>query len=277
MTGALGDAFEVRDFNLPASAPDWERTNQTGDSVVLAFARAPVLIEHEGGRPLVADRSAAMLYNPGQRYRRGLLDSRGDNCVYMRLGDGCAAEAFGAHDASAADRESAPACLPRVPVDDAAALQLGRMLGARKRGDRLAADEAAICVIDAVSTVAAEMTGAPAPMSARADTRDAHEDLVERTRAEVARSSAENRSLASIARSVHASPYHLARVFRAWTGQSIGAYRVQLRLRAAAEQLAETDDTITDVACRTGFASHAHLTTTFRRAFGVTPSSFRRG
>ncbi|MEQ8768969.1 MAG: AraC family transcriptional regulator [Phycisphaerales bacterium] len=277
MTGSLGDAFEVHDFDLPATAPDWHGVNGTGDYVVLAFARAPVLIEHEGGRPLVADRNAAMLYNPGQRYRRGLLDERGDNCVFMRLGIECAAEAFGAHDARVADRGPAPVSAPRAPLDDAAALQLGRMLGARRRGDRLAADEAAIGVIDAVASASARMLDAPAPGATRPDTRDAHEDLVERARAEVARSIAENRSLASIARAVHASPYHLARVFRAWTGQSIGSYRVQLRLRAAAEQLAETDDTITNIACRTGFASHAHLTTAFRRAFGVTPSAFRRG
>ena len=45
----------------------------------------------------------------------------------------------------------------------------------------------------------------------------------------------------------------------------------------AAEMLADTGETITAIACRTGFASHAHLTTSFRRAFGVTPSALRRG
>ncbi len=277
MTRAAGDPFEVHDFDLPADSPWWHEVNETRPCMVMAFARAPVLIQHEGGKPLVADRAGAMLYNPGQRYRRALLDNRGDNCLFITIDAACAHEAFAAHDASATDRGDALAVVPRVPLDDETALLLGRVQCARRRGDRLAADESAIGVIDNVARTAARIAGAPAPPSARVGTRDAHEDLVERTRAEVARSSAQNRSLASIARAVHASPYHLARVFRAWTGQSIGAYRVQLRLRAAADELARTDDTITEIACRTGFASHAHLTTLFRRAFGVTPSAFRRG
>lgn len=276
MTRPLGDAFEIRDYELPASASEWGCINQTGPGVIIAFARAPVVIEHEGGRPLVADRNCAMLYNPWQRFRRVLLDSRGDNCVIIRIGIECANEAFKSHDCRADERNSGPAGVPRVPVERGSALQLGRMLSARRRDDRLAADEAAIGVIDAISSAAASLSDGSEQQKGRAGTRDAHEDLVERTRAEVARSSAENRSLASIARAVHASPYHLARVFRAWTGDSIGAYRVKLRLRSAAELLAETDHTITEIACQTGFASHAHLTTQFRRTFGVTPSAFRR-
>ena len=45
--------------------------------------------------------------------------------------------------------------------------------------------------------------------------------------------------LHDIAAAVHASAFHLARVFRAWTGASLHAYRNQLRLRAGLEGLGD--------------------------------------
>jgi AraC-like DNA-binding protein len=46
-------------------------------------------------------------------------------------------------------------------------------------------------------------------------------------------------SLAQLASAVGASPFHLARVFRAQTGQSLHEYRMQLRVRAVRTGLAE--------------------------------------
>ncbi|GJM18185.1 MAG: transcriptional regulator [Phycisphaeraceae bacterium] len=271
--------FELHEFDLPAHAPAWHETNQIRPAVVIAFARAPVMIQHEGGRAMVADQTAAMLYNPGQRYRRGLLDERGDNCLYLALPEETAREVFGAHDAAAVDRAGSLAGVPRVPTDAGVALSLARLRRAELARDRLAADSEGERLIDAIARLAAAVSDAPAPAAAprRASTRAAHEDLVERTRAEIARTYTQNRGLADIAGAVHASAFHLARVFREHTGESVCAYRNHLRLRAAGMLLVETREPITRIAHRTGFATHAHMTTAFGRLFGVTPTELRCG
>ena len=62
--------------------------------------------------------------------------------------------------------------------------------------------------------------------------------------------------------------------FRAVTGQTIHAYRMQLRVRSALERIERASD-LSAVALALGFSSHSHFTASFRRAFGVTPSGVR--
>ncbi|QVQ50565.1 helix-turn-helix domain-containing protein [Spiractinospora alimapuensis] len=70
---------------------------------------------------------------------------------------------------------------------------------------------------------------------------------------------------------------HLARLFEP-EGTTPARYIAERRLRRAREQLrdpAHSALTIADVAHRWGFASHAHFTRAFRRAFGEAPRDVR--
>lgn len=69
---------------------------------------------------------------------------------------------------------------------------------------------------------------------------------------------------------------HLARQFRHFYRASIGEYVRQRRVSAAAEMLADTDQSLTEIALATGFAHHAHFCDVFKRLIGLTPSDFRR-
>ena len=86
----------------------------------------------------------------------------------------------------------------------------------------------------------------------------------------------ERLTLGEIARAVHSSPFHLARVFRARTGFSIHGYRNQLRLCSSLEQVLEPEADLALIARRLGYSSHSHFTVSFRRAFGKPPSAVRR-
>jgi AraC-like DNA-binding protein len=104
----------------------------------------------------------------------------------------------------------------------------------------------------------------------------AHAELVEATKELLARRLGERLTLGEIARSVHSSPFHLARVFRARTGFTIHGYRNQLRLRSSLESLFEPGVDLAQLGRRLGYASHSHFTDSFHRTFGRPPSAVRR-
>jgi AraC-like DNA-binding protein len=85
-----------------------------------------------------------------------------------------------------------------------------------------------------------------------------------------------NLSLVEIARAVHCSPFHLARLFRAAVGSTIHQYQLRLRLALALERLSDHPASLTHLALDLGFSSHSHFTTAFQRLFGTSPSKFRR-
>jgi AraC family transcriptional regulator len=72
------------------------------------------------------------------------------------------------------------------------------------------------------------------------------------------------------------SPHNLLVAFRAAFGTTPAQYVIAQRLRRARWLLANTAQDITTIALETGFASHSHLTTAFRRHVGLTPRDFRR-
>lgn len=72
------------------------------------------------------------------------------------------------------------------------------------------------------------------------------------------------------------SRYHFARAFKAATGLPPYGFLLQERVAAAQAMLREGDLPIGDVARRTGFATHAHFSTRFRRIAGLTPADYRR-
>jgi AraC family transcriptional regulator len=80
--------------------------------------------------------------------------------------------------------------------------------------------------------------------------------------------------LASIA-GVH--PCHLAHVFKARIGESIGGYVQRLRVIWALGQLANTTRSISQIAVEAGYWDQSHLTRQCVRLARVTPAALRRG
>lgn len=70
-------------------------------------------------------------------------------------------------------------------------------------------------------------------------------------------------------------PVHLARVFRAHHGVTIGAYVRRLRLDWASWELARSDASLATIAHRAGFADQSHFTRAFKSHVGVTPGRYR--
>jgi AraC family cel operon transcriptional repressor len=71
------------------------------------------------------------------------------------------------------------------------------------------------------------------------------------------------------------SPAHLSRSMRAHYGMTPTAYVQELRLRHAAHLLATTQDPITGIAYRCGFASPSYFSRCFHIAHRSSPRQFR--
>ncbi len=85
----------------------------------------------------------------------------------------------------------------------------------------------------------------------------------------------ESLAVTQVADAVGVHPAHLARVFRAHFGCTIGDYLRQLRIDSASRKLAETECALSEIATAAGFYDQAHFTRTFKRLTGLTPAEFR--
>ncbi|MFC7479891.1 helix-turn-helix domain-containing protein [Luedemannella flava] len=81
---------------------------------------------------------------------------------------------------------------------------------------------------------------------------------------------------ADLARRMHLSRYHLDRVVAAAAGEPPAALRRRVLLERSAHRLAHTRRTILEIAVEAGYSSHEAFTRAFTRAYGVTPSAWRR-
>jgi AraC family transcriptional regulator len=82
--------------------------------------------------------------------------------------------------------------------------------------------------------------------------------------------------LRELADLVGVHPVHLARVFRAHYGVSVGEYGRRLRLDWAAAEVARSDMPLARIAARAGFADQSHFTRLFKERVGTTPAAYRR-
>jgi AraC family transcriptional regulator len=81
------------------------------------------------------------------------------------------------------------------------------------------------------------------------------------------------RDLSAVARR---SPAHFSRSFKKTFGEPPHAYVVRRRLERACQFLVATSEPLSEIALSVGLSDHAHLCRLFRRAFGKSPSTWRR-
>jgi AraC family transcriptional regulator len=86
----------------------------------------------------------------------------------------------------------------------------------------------------------------------------------------------EDLSIEVLAREANLSARAFSRAFRKQFGTSVHQFVLERRLAKAKEMLTATDDSIVDIALRTGFSSQSHLATAFRNLTGMTPKAYRQ-
>jgi AraC family transcriptional regulator len=70
-------------------------------------------------------------------------------------------------------------------------------------------------------------------------------------------------------------PAHLSRVFKQWTGTTLGEYHRRLRVEFACHQLGHSRRTLVEIALEAGFYDQAHFSRVFHQHMGIRPREFR--
>jgi AraC-like DNA-binding protein len=208
------------------------------------------------GDRVLADPNVAVILEANSSYSVDHPGTGGDCCTVLVFDDGVLAEALG---------DSRPGSAP-VSVRTQLAT---RALTRRSSADDLATEESAFAVL----MLLADDFGAAAHKPSHVG--DVQRKRVEQACAMIANQPEAPWRLATIAKAIYVSPFHLARQFRTTTGTTIWRYVLRLRLVAALDRIAEGETSLSRVASETGFSHHSHLTKHFRAMFGTTPSDIR--
>lgn len=260
------------------SCPGGEEAAATNEIV---FPRRGCFVRHVGRRRMVADANTVLFFRKDEGYHVSHPVSGGDDCTCLSFAPDVLADAFGTFDPSVADGPDDPFRGTRTLSGTDVLVTLhhlrraaGQLRCSAVGSSTLVVEEAAIRLLERLARVAAQsMARTNGPT--RAATTHAHRELVETARILLSECLGGTLTLPGIARRVHSSPFHLARIFRRMTGLSLHRYLTRLRLRAAIERLAEGESDLTALALDLGFASHSHFSDVFRREFRLTPRAFR--
>ena len=270
-------------FRCAPTDAEWRAENDIGPLAHVVFPERPVTITRSGTGPQLGDRNWALLYRPGQRYQRQLVDPDGDECTFVALSP----QLYG--DLLDADRSATAAFdAGRVLVEDASWLGYQECLAAAVDSDDRAVERA---LRDVLHEVVRRPAAGTAPTAGDCDTDDRPGDVADapafttvreadRRVHEACRILAtrldERITLPAVAEAVGLSTYHFCRLFRATTGLTVHAYRKRLRLRAAFSTCASLPHgNLSEVAMSLGYASHSHMTSEFRATLAMTPSGVR--
>ncbi|MCE9592989.1 MAG: AraC family transcriptional regulator [Planctomycetes bacterium] len=272
----LGTSVQFESGELQVVATHWRRdehpsssTAETPTAIVELLDRGSFVQQRRADRECV-DRNAIAYFNPEERFRVEHPIGAENSGLWIRIG--------AAWWETTGRELGLPARDPRSPFRrstamstfavDVARRRLARRVSEGAAAEPLGVEEALLDVV--VHALDAHEGASPSrPVSGQLAGR------VEAARLFLAEHHRRRLRLVDIAAAVGGSPYPLCRAFAAVTGRSLHRHVVSLRLRGALDEIEAGCRDLTELALRSGFASHAHFTACFRAAYGVAPSHAR--
>ena len=237
-------------------------------------ALAPFRLEYDGRRPMMI-----FLFSPARPARGGPAVPRGVFSVLLP-GQPRSLESAGSVETLAMAFDLPAAC-SKVKSPDAALLR-GADPGVRalaheirrvllSEGDQ--ARDYLAGLADTLVTRALQVSGAEPPRRRRPDLAPFN---LRRVQEHIDSRLAERITVEELASVAGLSRGYFSRAFHAATGESPHQFILTRRLSEARQRLEAGADDLALLAVQTGFSSHAHLTTAFGHAFGLTPQAYRR-
>ena len=265
--------ISVVDFRCRAhvAAEGGEEPNPT-HSIVLV--RKGLFRRTHQRETVLADANHLLLFNAGAPYRYAHPLPGGDACTILTVQTHRALELVSRH--APADAEH-----PDRPFGRGHGLSSPRAVRLHWELLHLVARQAGgLALEDTLAELAREAVAcayrAPVPRRRASPTAQRRRrDLVEAVKLMIGERLEGPPSLTELADVLGCSPYHLSHTFHGTAGLSLRGYVRRLKARVAAERLAVGARGLTALALDLGYADHSHFTNSFRREWGVSPSTFR--
>jgi len=234
---------------------------QGDDPARVLFTRRGSFAMHVGAKTYFARPGQAVLIRKHIEYRVTHPDREGCDCCTDVLLDEAAFDMFGLAQAS-----TSPAC---VFGHDMAfqMIHVELLLGLRRgNASTIDGDDLLFEIFDRLIEANRKLPRLSRPVAAR---------QVAKVEEAIIGQAGENLSVQMLAEMAGCSPFHLSRIFRQHTGQSLRQFRVRQRLGNAIDRLAEGEDDLAALACDVGFNSHSHMTDAFHQTLGRSPRQLR--
>ena len=262
-------------FHCPADHDRWQRENRITDGHNVAFPELPVEIRPADHPGLLADPNLAVFYNLGDPYRRRLIHPDGDSANIFLFDSEHLIPALAPYEPDAEPER--PLTIRFGQVWTRTYLKQRLLLARVSRRPTPDPSWVVEQAVEILEEVLAAGYGEPiaSPVHRSSASRRQY-DRVEEVKRLLSRHYAEPISLKDLAESVETSVYHLCRVFRRHTGQTINGYLQQLRQREGLASLEKTDTPLAHLALDVGYAHQSHFTEAFRREYGMPPGELRR-
>ena len=267
----------VHDYccHIARSGPGAEEESNANNIVLMrhgAFAR------HFGRRTTTADVNQAVFFSRESTYRVSHPADCGDRGTVFTVSPRVLNDIVRELDPSIDDHPDHPFRFFTGPCDSNVFWRHRELVQRLESADPLEPLWADVTALQLVADVleSAFVKHGVARKPKREGTDADHAERTEAAKTYLASRMNERVTLDEVARAVHVSPFHLARIFQQYTGVPVHRYLTQLRLRASLERLAAGASDLTELALELGFSSHSHFTDAFRREFGKSPSEIRK-
>jgi AraC family transcriptional regulator len=253
---------------------------ESADSNSIVLMRHGAFSRHFGRKTVTADVNQAVFFSRDATYRVSHPSDCGDRGTVFTVSPRVLNDIVRELDSSIDEHPDEPFRFVTGPCSSEI-FQRHRMIVQRLESadkqplEPLWADVSALQLVADVLESAFSQSGVTHKQK-RPGTSEDHAERAEAAREYLASHFGERITLDEVARAVHSSPFHLARVFQHHTGMALHRYLTQLRLRVALERLAEGSDDLTSLALELGFSSHSHFTDAFRREYGYPPSKIQK-
>jgi AraC family transcriptional regulator len=251
---------------------------EESDANNIVLMRHGAFSRHFGRRTITADVNQAVFFSRESTYRVSHPSDCGDRGTVFTVSPRVLNDIVRELDPSIDEHPDQPFRFVTGPCDSSVFWRHRELVQRLDSGEPLEplwADVTALQLVADVLETAFEQRRIARKPKRQATGAD-YASLAEAAKTYLAAQMSERITLDDVARAVHASPFHLARIFQQQTGVPVHRYLTQLRLRASLERLAQDATDITEIALELGFSSHSHFTDAFRREFGRAPSKVRK-
>lgn len=267
-TIAQGEGWNVADVLCTCGPRDPAFEERHGSFCIALVVAGAFEYRSETGAGLLAP-GAAMLGNAGECFECGHRHRAGDRCIAFRYQPAYFERLYA--DAGIAGH-SISLQAARIEPSRALAPFVAAASNAVTAAADLAWDEIGLTLaVRVMGLIEGTPTDRSRPVPAAALTRviDTLRWIDERPDAEL--------GLDRLAEHARLSPFHFLRTFERATGVTPHQYVLRARLRAAAQRLVETRDTVIGIALDCGFSDLSNFNRAFRMEFGTSPLKYRAG